>query len=132
MNAETRALVRARAGDRCEYCLIRQEHAEYAHHIEHIVARQHGGDDGLGNLALACARCNACKGPNLTGIDGETGEVVPLFHPRRDVWREHFAFEGARIDGLTPVGRATVRVLAMNETRRLEIRALLLAEGDPL
>lgn len=130
MDADTRAAVRVRAGDRCEYCLLRQEHVEFSHHIEHIVAKQHGGDDRPENLALSCARCNAFKGPNLSGIDPDTGELVPLFNPRRDEWEEHFVFRGAWIDGLTPVGRTTVSVLAMNETRRLEIRALLLAEGE--
>lgn len=130
MDAATRAAVRVRAGDRCEYCLLREEHVEFSHHIEHIVAKQHGGSDSPENLALSCARCNAFKGPNLSGIDPDTGELVPLFNPRRDEWEDHFAFRGVWIDGLTPVGRTTVYVLAMNETRRLEIRALLLAEGE--
>lgn len=30
--------------------------------LEHIVPRCHGGTDDLGNLALACARCNHLKG----------------------------------------------------------------------
>jgi 5-methylcytosine-specific restriction endonuclease McrA len=30
--------------------------------IEHIVPRNHGGDDSPDNLALACARCNQQKG----------------------------------------------------------------------
>ncbi len=130
MDAEAKAFVRARAGNRCEYCLLRQEHAELHHHIEHIIARQHARDDSIDNLALSCARCNAFKGPNLSGIDPDTGTVVPLFNPRRDEWIEHFQFRGVWLVGLTPVGRATVSVLAMNEIRRLELRALLLAEGE--
>jgi hypothetical protein len=55
---------------------------------------------------------------------------VPLFHPRRDNWVEHFDFQGYWIVGLTPVGRATVHVLGMNEARRLELRAVLLARGE--
>jgi 5-methylcytosine-specific restriction endonuclease McrA len=35
-------------------------------HVEHIVSRQHGGSDDPNGLALACDRCNAYKGPNLT------------------------------------------------------------------
>ncbi len=54
MDEATRELVRLRAGDRCEYCLHRQEDAETTHHIEHIVAKQHLGSDDLSNLALAC------------------------------------------------------------------------------
>jgi hypothetical protein len=34
----------------------------FTFHIEHIMARQHGGDDNLSNLALACPDCNAYKG----------------------------------------------------------------------
>src|SRR4051794_37838846 len=97
MNAETRELVRTRAGGRCEYCLLRQEQSGLSHHIEHITAKQHGGSDDPENLALSCNRCNACKGPNLTGIDPESGAIVTLFHPRRDTWDEHFEFQWARI-----------------------------------
>jgi hypothetical protein len=132
MDAKTREFVRTRAGDRCEYCLLRQEQTGLSHHVEHVIAKQHGGSDDPENLALACNRCNACKGPNLTGIDVETSELVPLFHPRRDMWAEHFEFLGPRIAGRTPRGRATVRVLQMNDERRLERRAELLALGELL
>ncbi len=130
MDAATRELVRQRAGDRCEYCLLRQEQTGLSHHVEHIVAKQHGGSDDPANLALACNRCNASKGPNLTGIDAASGDVVPLFHPRRDVWTDHFEFAGPRIVGLTSAGRVTVYVLAMNDERRVERRAELLACGE--
>jgi hypothetical protein len=79
---------------------------------------------------LACNRCNASKGPNRTGIDPNTGEIVILFHPRRDAWTEHFQFAGPRIVGLTPTGRTTVHVLAMNDERRVERRVELLAGGE--
>jgi 5-methylcytosine-specific restriction endonuclease McrA len=127
MDAATRDLVRQRADNCCEYCLLRQEHSDLTHHIEHIVAKQHGGRDEVDNLALACHRCNLSKGPNLTGLDPVTGKLAPLFHPRRDRWAEHFVFRGARIEGITPVGRATVHVLGMNDARRLELRSELLA-----
>jgi len=42
------------------------------------------------------------------------------------VWNEHFLFRGINIEGRTPSGRATVQVLAMNDARRLELRAELL------
>jgi len=130
MDATTRDLVRRRADNRCEYCLLRQEHSELTHHIEHIIAKQHGGGDDVDNLALACHRCNLRKGPNLTGVDPITGELVPLFHPRRDRWAEHFLFHSVRIQGITPAGRATVKVLAMNDARRLELRSQLLAHNQ--
>lgn len=130
MDATTRDLVRQRAGDRCEYCRLHQEHSGLKHHIEHITAKQHGGSDDAGNLALARHRCNLHKGPNLTGIDPQTGEVAPLFHPRRDRWSGHFSFEGVRIKGVTATGRATVQVLHMNDARRLELRAEVLKHGE--
>jgi len=130
MDAATRELVRRRADNRCEYCLLRQVHCELTHHIEHIVARQHGGSDHVDNLALACHRCNLCKGSNLTGIDPASGEVVALFHPRRDQWIDHFQFTGVHIEGITAVGRATVQVLAMNDARRLQLRTELLERGE--
>ena len=132
MDAATRDLVRRRAAGRCEYCLLRQEHCDLTHHVEHIVAKQHGGSDDAGNLAPACHRCNLRKGPNLTAIDPVTHEVVPLFHPRSNDWAEHFIVDSERIVGITPVGRATVQLLAMNDARRLEPRTQILSSGEQL
>lgn len=130
MDAGTRDLVRQRAGYRCEYCRLHQQYSDLTHHIEHIVAKQHGGNDGLENLALACHRCNLHKGPNLSGIDPRTGLLAHLFHPRRDQWIDHFAFDGEWIIGTTPTGRATVQVLAMNDPRRRELRTEIIRQGD--
>jgi len=123
MDARTRELVRRRAGDACEYCRIPQQATPLIpFHVEHIVSKQHGGTDDPDDLALACDRCNAYKGPNLTSIDPDTGTVVALFHPRQDIWSEHFVVRGGHIVGLTPTGRATVRLLNMNASRRVELR----------
>ena len=130
MDATTRDLVRQRAGDRCEYCRLHQEHCGLRHHIEHITARQHGGSDEADNLALACHRCNLHKGTNLAGIDAQTAQVTPIFHPRRDQWSDHFTWEGARINGISAVGRATVQVLNMNAARRLDLRAAVLKRRE--
>ncbi|MGL5018943.1 MAG: HNH endonuclease [Luteolibacter sp.] len=54
MNAITRALVKERAGHRCEYCQTRQEDSPLAAlHIEHIRPLKHGGTDDASNLCLA-------------------------------------------------------------------------------
>jgi hypothetical protein len=68
-------------------------------------------------------------GSNLTGLDPETGALVALFHPRRDVWEAHFALRDALIVGLTPTGRTTVRVLTMNTAGRAQLRREL--QDDP-
>jgi hypothetical protein len=128
--------VRRRAGERCEYCRVPQAAFQRPFHIEHIVARHHGGTTEPDNLALACWRCNFKKGPNLTGIDPETEQVTPLFHPREDRWADHFEVRietlmpfGIEIRGLTPVGRTTVRVLGMNEEMRQMLRYELWREA---
>ena len=132
IDAAVRDLVRRRAGDRCEYCRLPQGAAEAKFHIEHIFAQQHAPPraDEPENLALACHRCNLHKGTNLSSVDPVTGEVVPLFHPRRNEWRRHFELQGALIHGLTPTGRATATLLQFNARRRLEFREGLIAEGD--
>ena len=128
----TRKLVRTiwkRAGERCEYCLIPQFALPLPFQIDHIIAEKHGGPTVESNLALACPHCNRFKGPNIAGLDPESSQPVRLFHPREDTWGEHFEFEGARIVGRTPVGRATVQVLAMNAEDLLLIRVELRNEG---
>jgi hypothetical protein len=55
--------------------------------------------------------------------------LAPLFHPRRDVWAEHFAWAngGTHVIGLTPIGRATVLALRMNNEYVVEARRLWIA-----
>jgi hypothetical protein len=122
MDARLRQLVRERAQDRCEYCHMEQFREPLPFPVEHIIARQHGGGDNPDNLAPACHHCNLRKGPNLTGMDPLDGRVVRLFHPRQDSWEKHFLRQGGEIVGTTPVGRATVRLLRMNEHGRRELR----------
>lgn len=129
MDSATSQLVRLRAGRRCEYCRLSQDHSALRFHIEHVIARQHGGTDDPANLALACPECNFLKGPNLSSVDPDTGQVTRLFHPRQDRWDDHFARRDARIVGKTPVGRTTVWLLEMNTGDRFHWRELLLRLG---
>ena len=121
-----RERIRARAQNRSEYCRLHQDYSELSLHLEHIIARQDVAGNDLENLALACHYCNRKKGPNLAGIDPLTNEITPLFHPRRDNWQDHFRWNGPIIDGLTPVGRATANVLALNDGKRMKLRFQLL------
>ena len=124
MSPALRARVRERAGDRCEYCQLRQEDSPLAAlHIEHIISRIHGGGDDLDNLALACIDCNLHKGPNLTGIDPETRRVTELFHPRQQQWEDHFDWRGIYVVGKSAIGRTTIRVLNMNSEDQLALRS---------
>jgi hypothetical protein len=124
VGARTRAQVRERAHDTCEYCHLRQDDSPLAAlHIEHIVPKIHGGADDPDNLALACIDCNLHKGPNLTGIDPQTNEVTELFHPRGQNWDDHFEWRGIHLIGKTAVGRTTVRVLSMNSEDQIALRS---------
>ncbi len=139
-----------RAAGRCEYCHLPQSAYKRRFHLEHIIARCHGGTEDFGNLALACAGCNLRKGVNLAGIDPQTGDVAALFHPRKDAWADHFEIRLVRrwsplegvleICGRTPQGRATVHTLRMNGESTQLARTQLWREralgedisGDPI
>jgi HNH endonuclease len=120
-----RRLTRERAGGRCEYCLIPESAALFTHPIDHVIAEKHGGPTEAENLALSCALCNGFKGSDLASVDPATGEVVTLFHPRRDRWADHFRLEVGRIEPLTPAGRVTARLLHFNDPERVAERELL-------
>jgi 5-methylcytosine-specific restriction endonuclease McrA len=124
MSPATRAQVRDRAGNRCEYCQLHQEDSPLALlHIEHIIPRFHGGSDDTDNLALACIDCNLHKGTNLSGIDPESNQITALFHPRKHLWTEHFEWRGIYLIGKTAIGRTTVRVLNINSEDQLLLRS---------
>lgn len=88
--------------------------------VDHIVPRTRG-DNTLDNLALACESCNLFKSDVTVSQDTEDGQLVDLFHPRRDRWTDHFRFdEGTgEINGITPTGRATVVRLQINSAFQL-------------
>lgn len=127
MPATLRRLVHDRARERCEYCLLPDAVGFYPHEIDHVVAEKHDGETIASNLCLSCWVCNRYKGSDLTSLDPQTGAVTALFHPRRDRWDEHFRLRGAEIDGLTPQGRTTVRLLHFNAPEQVEVRTALIA-----
>ena len=129
MADELYAAVRFRAGFRCEYCRLPEASSDLSFPVDHVIARKHGGLTQLDNLALACQRCNAHKGTDLATVEWPSQDLIRLFHPRQDRWQDHFRFESAVIVGLTPVGRATARLLAMNDPRRVATRLWLIQDG---
>lgn len=124
-----RAAVRARAGDCCEYCRMPELGVFFTHEPDHVIAEQHGGTTSFENLALACVQCNRSKGPNIASVDPATGVVVAIFHPRREVWSEHFEFLEGQILGVTATGRATARLLNFADRDREETRRKLWLAG---
>src|SRR5260370_694474 len=105
--------VRDAAGHRCGYCLSPQRLVMARLEIDHIIPRSKGGTNDEANLRLSCPLCNRSKADRVSARDPETGEDMPLFHPRNQRWSDHFRWtnDGLRIVGLTPTGRATVAAL---------------------
>lgn len=120
--AAIRTAVVERADFCCEYCLVHEMYAPFIHEVDHVIARKHGGEDVLENLAYACAQCNRFKGSDIASIDPATGLLVTLFNPRTQNLHEHFRLDGFVIDPLTAIGRATVRLRQLNQIDRLLLR----------
>ena len=112
-------VIRERAGYLCEYCHSPERLSANRFTIDHIIPQSLGGSDDLANLALACRRCNERRYNFVAGIDPETQEIVPIFNPRQQLWKEHFVWlnQGIVIEGTTPIGRATCLRLDLNDTR---------------
>lgn len=119
------------AGYRCGYCLTSQEIVGPLLEIDHLIPEALGGTSDEANLWLACPHCNGAKAARTDAIDPVTGQTVSLFNPRHNKWSEHFTWaeEGALIDGITPVGRATVEALKMNHPDIVAARRMWMDVG---
>jgi hypothetical protein len=119
-------VVARRAANRCEYCRAPEAIANFPFEVEHVLPQTQGGTNDQDNLALACRSCNLFKSDAILAPDPATGQNARLFHPRRDVWAEHFVADAitGQIAGLTSVGRATIARLQMNSVFQQEARIL--------
>jgi hypothetical protein len=132
VTAEQRQAVLERARGCCEYCKSQGRFSAQAFSIEHIVPRHSGGETTLDNLALACQGCNNHKYTKTEARDSMSDSIVPLYHPRRQQWREHFAWNDdfTLVVGLTPTGRATVQTLHLNRAELINLRRVLYTMGE--
>jgi hypothetical protein len=124
--------VERRAAGRCEYCRLSQQTQVATFPVDHVLPVTEGGETILGNLALACPRCNAAKWKRVAAEDPVSGATVPLFDPRTQVWGDHFRWsdrDATVLEGLTAVGRATIVGLELNHARHLEVRRWLIVLG---
>ena len=119
------------AGGICEYCRSRRDYSPDPFSVEHIQPRIRAGTGEPDNLALSCHGCNGHKHAKTEALDPVVRERVPLFHPRRQHWRDHFEWSDdfTLIVGLTGTGRATVEALQMNRPGVVNLRRLLHAAG---
>ena len=131
MTPQARWRVRERANERGEYCQLSALLVLwFEFHVEHIRARQHGGDDDESNLCFSCPPCNWKKGTNQSAYDPLTNSLVKLYNPRLDRWHEHFRMISGFIEGLTAEGRATVELLDMNNAKAVETREIFQEDED--
>lgn len=128
VSAELRRQVVQRAGNACEYCRIHHDDTYFGCEVDHVIATKHGGKSALENLAFACATCNRAKGSDISSIAASSRQIVRLFNPRVDRWKDHFQVDGDRVRPLTEIGEATESLLGFNTpSRRLERQILILA-----
>ncbi len=127
-----REFVARRAGGRCEYCRSPAAFAHQSFSLEHIRPRSRKGKRSLANLALSCQGCNNHKYNRTKTRDPVSGANVPLFHPRRHRWADHFAWsdDATQIMGLTRIGRATVEALQLNREALVNLRRILVEAGE--
>jgi predicted molibdopterin-dependent oxidoreductase YjgC len=131
IQAELRQQVIQRANGLCEYCQTARIIVVWMV-VDHIVPVSRGGATHLNNLALSCVPCNSHKYDFVSGRDPETDAVdVPLFNPRTQSWDDHFQWDtsGTSLLGQTPVGRATVHRLQINDELVVAARRLWVAAG---
>ena len=128
---ELRIRVAKQARFRCGYCLTPAALVASPLEIEHIIPVSLNGQSSEENLWLACSLCNEHKGTRIVARDPLSGEIVPLFNPRRQVWAEHFTWddEGTHIFGLTKTGRATALALSLNRSSLVFTRMVWVAVG---
>ena len=121
-----------RAAGCCEYCRSQERFSPDSFSVEHIIPRVRGGGGDLENLALACQGCNNRKYVEVAGIDPVSGLSASLYHPRLQLWNDHFVWsaDGATIVGLTPTGRATIEKLELNRPSLVALRRILFDAGE--
>lgn len=118
------SFVAKRAHHCCEYCHAPEVIFNFPFEVEHVIPATLGGVEDESNLALSCRSCNLRKSDHLEAFDSESESSVPLFHPRRSIWTDHFRvdIDTGAIVGTTPTGRATIEGLRMNAPTQLMAR----------
>lgn len=116
----------------CAYCRTAEVLTVVTFETEHITPLVEGGETVFENLCLACPSCNRHKATRQHAIDPGTGERVPLFHAHANIWEEHFVWadHGVTLQGLTPVGRATIDALKLNRPQLVRVRRLWVRLGE--
>lgn len=118
-----------RAQYRCEYCRRPEIDAFIRYQSDHIISRKHGGKTTLDNLAHTCPICNNAKGSDLSTILQDEEKLIRLFHPRKDIWFDHFEVRDGQILPETEIGEPTIKLLKLNDINRILERLDLIEAG---
>jgi 5-methylcytosine-specific restriction endonuclease McrA len=119
-----RQQVRERFNNICVYCQTAELLSASVFEVDHIIPHSADGQTTLDNLCLACSTCNRRKGNRQHAPDPLTNQIVPLFHPIKQKWDDHFSWSTNKtnIVGKTPTGRATIELLKMNRPQLIFLR----------
>lgn len=120
-----RSKVALRAAHRCEYCQIHEEDMFLSFEIDHVIALKHGGSNEIDNLAYSCPHCNQHKGSDIATYDPATDTIIPLYNPRKQIWKEHFSTSDGLIEGVSITGISTIKLLKLNDIDLVILRKLL-------
>ncbi|HEY52595.1 MAG TPA: HNH endonuclease [Caldilineae bacterium] len=131
ISAKLRQQVAEDAGHHCGYCLLDEVLSGVSLAVDHIIPIALNGGTTRDNLWLACRSCNEFKGSKIQAEDPVTGQLAPLFDPRRQDWSTHFRWskDKTEIEGLTPTGRATVDALRLNRPALVHSRRRWVSVG---
>lgn len=131
MNKSLRKRIKERAAYLCEYCLSPERFCAAYYDGDHVIPYSMGGKEEFDNSANACGGCNNNKSNAMHAIDPLSGQIVPLYNPRTDIWSEHFCWNDTYIliRGISPIGRAPITKLKLNREEVVNLRTVLLAVG---
>ena len=132
ISVELQRRVRERFANICAYCRTAEDLTATTFEFEHIVPLSAGGAMAFENLCLSCPMCNRYKSDRLLAPDALAQTEVPLFHPHRHRWADHFSWkdEFTEVIGLTSVGRASVAALKMNRPQMIRVRRMWVAMNE--
>jgi hypothetical protein len=120
-----RRLVAERASYCCEYCHFNEFDRFLTFEVDHVISLKHGGGNEIDNLAYICPHCNQHKGTDLTTFIDTYDNIILLFNPRKQLWVEHFYIENGLVVDKTVIGKATIKLLKMNDIDLIILRQLL-------
>lgn len=127
----TKEQLKAVSNNLCEYCKSPKAFSTELFTNDHIIPVSKDGTNEFENLAYSCSGCNTFKHDKAEVYHAGLDKMISLFHPRKQVWSEHFAWnkDYTQIIPLTPIGYVTIEQLQLNREQLQNLRAVLVIVG---